>query len=139
MFSFETWRKLWHNGPGLPSMGGPWRIEMEYCASAATMLAKEFLQILEDFVEVPGIFRLKVIKRWKKYHIWSIMCIVRIISLKNCWRNVCKTVIFSIMWKSLFEIFHNVEDKIIIFHMVLIANYIFLNTERMFNIPQRRK
>ena len=31
---------------------------MEYCASAASMLAEEILQIAEGFVEVPQIFRL---------------------------------------------------------------------------------
>ena len=46
------------SAPGLMSLNFPCSnpppTEMEYCASAMSMLAEEFWQIAEEFVEVPA-------------------------------------------------------------------------------------
>ena len=40
---------------------------MEYCASAASMLAEEILQIVEGFVEVPRKSVGSIEETWMKY------------------------------------------------------------------------
>ena len=84
---------------------------MEYCASAASMLAEEISQIAEGFVEVPANMQ---------------------VQLKICGRYVPKLllIVFSI-WKVPCDSFHNMVSTIGNFHFVEITMETFHYAERM--------
>ena len=56
--------------------------EMEYCASAVSMLAEEIFQIVEGFVKVPRKFEVSIEEMWMKYSKWLTMWIAKVKSLR---------------------------------------------------------